>query len=230
MQQTTVHLDVEQAPNTRAGEALDQLLYSAHAFSAMVVPVATTMILTSLAVVYVNDGSNGQTSGGQGIPLVFQETGDETNTQRFTEALVNALTIVGVIILATFFMVFLYYFNFIKLLVGWLVCSVALLLGFSTGLVVQIAFDVWNVPFDIVSYSFIFYNFAIVGVISVFVQRGVPQILTALYLIVISVTMAWILTRYLPEWTTWLLLALLALYDMCAVLTPCGPLNCLVGM
>jgi presenilin 1 len=41
--------------------------------------------------------------------------------------------------------------------------------------------------------------------------------------------MAWLLTK-LPEWTTWSLLVALALYDLCAVLTPCGPLKALVNL
>jgi hypothetical protein len=32
------------------------------------------------------------------------------------------------------------------------------------------------------------------------------------------------------EWTCWALLLMLALYDLCAVLTPCGPLKLLVGL
>jgi len=30
------------------------------------------------------------------------------------------------------------------------------------------------------------------------------------------------------QWTSWALLVALALYDLCAVLTPCGPLRALV--
>jgi hypothetical protein len=42
--------------------------------------------------------------------------------------------------------------------------------------------------------------------------------------------MAWLLLRFLPEWTSWALLVALSFYDLCAVLTPCGPLKCLVNL
>ena len=50
------------------------------------------------------------------------------------------------------------------------------------------------------------------------------------YLVAISVIMAWQLRRMFPLWTTWCLLICLAFYDLCAVLTPCGPLKCLVNL
>jgi presenilin 1 len=41
--------------------------------------------------------------------------------------------------------------------------------------------------------------------------------------------MAWQLGQF-PEWTTWALVVVLAFYDLCAVLTPCGPLKWLVQL
>jgi presenilin 1 len=37
--------------------------------------------------------------------------------------------------------------------------------------------------------------------------------------------MAWSLSKFFPEWTMWVLLFALALYDIFAVLTPYGPLK-----
>ena len=73
------------------------------------------------------------------------------------------------------------------------------------------------------------FNFAVGGVVAVFWQKGVPRLVTQGYLVAVSVIMAWILTK-LPEWTSWALLIALALYDLCAVLTPCGPLKALVKL
>jgi Presenilin len=44
-----------------------------------------------------------------------------------------------------------------------------------------------------------------------------------------SVIMAWQLSRF-DEWTGWALLCVLAMYDLCAVLSPCGPLKALVNL
>ena len=44
------------------------------------------------------------------------------------------------------------------------------------------------------------------------------------YLIVTGVATAYMFT-FIPEWSTWVLLLAMALYDICAVLTPHGPLK-----
>jgi presenilin 1 len=116
-----------------------------------------------------------------------------------------------------------------RLMVGYLMFSSAMLLGYSGGLLVSTALQVGGVPWDWPSLIFIMWNFAIVGVVSVFWQRGVPRVVTQGYLVCVSVVMAWILSK-LPEWTVWALLVALALYDLCAVLTPCGPLKALVAL
>lgn len=66
------------------------------------------------------------------------------------------------------------------------------------------------------------------GVSAVFVSK-MPIFLTQAYLVVIGVLVAYWFTM-LPEWTTWVLLVAMALYDLAAVLLPVGPLRLLVEL
>lgn len=58
---------------------------------------------------------------------------------------------------------------------------------------------------------------------------GVLPIVTQGYLICTSVLLVWQLSRF-DEYTSFSLLLALAFYDLCAVLSPCGPLKALVGL
>ena len=92
-----------------------------------------------------------------------------------------------------------------------------------------IAVEIYRIPIDILTYYASLYNFAIVGIIAIFYQTGIPPSITQTYLVFTSVILAWHLSHF-DEWTAWTLLVMLAFYDLCAVLTPCGPLKALVNL
>jgi presenilin 1 len=62
-----------------------------------------------------------------------------------------------------------------------------------------------------------------VGVVALFLAPA-PLLLKQLYLVWTGVITAFIFS-YIPEWTSWALLGLMAIYDLFAVLCPGGPLK-----
>lgn len=66
------------------------------------------------------------------------------------------------------------------------------------------------------------------GSVVLFFTPG-PLLLKQSYLVVTGVVVAFVFT-WIPEWTTWVLLLAMAVYDILAVLVPGGPLKVLVEM
>lgn len=117
----------------------------------------------------------------------------------------------------------------LQLLIGYMMFSSAMLLGMLGGNILRIVIARLQVPVDVLSMMFAMFNFAVVGVIAIFYQKGISTGVAQFYLVITSVIMAWQLGQF-PEWSTWALVVVLAFYDLCAVLTPCGPLKWLVHL
>ncbi len=92
-----------------------------------------------------------------------------------------------------------------------------------------VAINKYQLAIDKISFYITMYNFAIVGVAAVFYQKGIPPFINQSYLVATSVIVAWQLS-YFNDWMAWTLLIMLALYDLFAVLSPCGPLKALVNL
>lgn len=213
--------------------SLEELLYSSSSFHAIATPVSITMILSALAVVYINTEDTireGEEALSEAYEAFDNTAGGEASTvQTLGLSLLNALIIVCVIGAMTFVIVLLYRYRCMKILVGYMIFSSALLLGFLGVVIFDVAINKWEINIDKFSFYFILWNFAVVGTTSIFWQKGIPKYVTQGYLIATSVILAWQLSHF-DDWTSWTLLVMLAFYDLCAVLTPCGPLKALVNL
>jgi len=212
--------------------SLEELLYSASSFHAIARPVFVTMVLSSLSAVYVNNESTME-AGAKQFAEAYQvwsldDSGDSTG-KNLAMSIANTLVMVTVIAGMTFGIVLLYKFRCMKFLVGYMIMSSASLLGLLGNYMATIAISIYQIPIDVITYYSSLYNFAIVGIIAIFYQQGIPSGITQIYLVFTSVILAWHLSHF-DDWTAWTLLVMLALYDLCAVLTPCGPLKALVNL
>uniref|UniRef100_A0A7S3P5N9 Presenilin n=1 Tax=Amphora coffeiformis TaxID=265554 RepID=A0A7S3P5N9_9STRA len=223
--------DEDEESQEEFGMSIQELLYSSSSYYAIAKPVTITMILAALAVVVVNTQQTieaGEEAMSQAYQVWQVDSASSSNGENLARSLGNAAIMIGVIGGMTFVIVFLYKMRFMMCLIGYMIVCSGTLLGILGGNMVQTFLMIYDIPLDKVTFALVMFNFAIVGVLAIFWGEGVPKYITQGYLVCTSVILAWHLS-YFDVWTTWALLFMLALYDLCAVLTPCGPLKALVN-
>ena len=199
----------------------------AKSYSRLAVSLLVPVSITVWVVVWAVLNLTPLYSGGSSSPLflVKNENNSQSDGAKFGDSIVNALVVVAAITVMTFVIVLLYKCGCTKILVGWFVISAALTFFFLTWILLDLVFTRYQIAYDFVTMSFVIWNFGVVGLFSLFYHGN--KVLSQLYLVVLSVIMSWVLTR-LPEWSTWSILVLVAIYDVIAVLCPGGPLKMLL--
>jgi presenilin 1 len=207
-----------------------EIVYSVESYGAVVTPVSLTMILSSLAVVFINTDET-VAAGEEAYARTYQvfELEEGNAAQNLGASIANTLIIVSVICVATFVIVLLYKYRCLKCFYLYMVVVTAMLLGYFTANMWIVAIEIYGWRIDKLSFAFVMYNYALVGTTALFSPRGIPRWVTQGYLIASSVCLAWQLS-YFNEWMAWTLLVVLALYDLFAVLSPCGPLKALAKL
>ncbi|KAJ4891287.1 Presenilin-like protein [Raphanus sativus] len=191
-------------------------------------PVSICMFTVVLLVCLLNSDPSSSSSFSSIATAAYSETDSDSPWDKLLGALLNSLVFVAAITAATFLLVLLFYLRcvaFLKLYMGFSAFVVLANLG---GEISVLLIDRFRLPIDAVTFSILLFNFSVVGVFAVFLSRF-SILITQGYLVVIGVLVAYFFTM-LPEWTTWVLLVALAVYDLAAVLLPVGPLRLLVEM
>ena len=173
----------------------------------ILIPVSITMLLVVISVRMLNMSLEGGTVSF--AAFVYTESSGGSTSGKFFSAVVNALIFLALIIVVTLLLVVLYKFRCIKVIIGWLVLSVILLLGIIGGYFTYQLISHMNWPLDYISFSLLIANVVAVGCLATF----------------------WVAPRWLNQATLIFIsfLVVCAVYIHCIALVSLNSFCCLIG-
>ncbi|XP_065308324.1 presenilin-1-like isoform X1 [Dermacentor albipictus] len=194
-----------------------------HQVITLIVAVSICMLSVSVLTRVLQQSHNDYLQMGY---IRFPEDAAGAETVVLMNSFGNAFSFLVMIVIVNCALVLLYkrgHYNIIK---AWMITGSGVLL-FLTGYYYlgRLAFY-FNAPLDHLTCSLFIWNVGVTGITSLY--HDGPFLMQQGYLVYISVLMAVALEESFPEWTSWILLVLVSVWDIFAVLCVLGPLRILL--
>jgi len=202
--------------------------YGAGSVIKLFIPVTICMALVVFSIQTMKFYTPDQNQQNYIIYTPFHPTQEDTTGTKIWQSLANSLIMIGVIGVLTFGLVLLYKKGYMCVIHGWLFLSSLMLIFMFGFMYLSQILKTYNLAIDYITLSLLMWNFGVVGILAIHMPNLNPLLLQQAYLIICSTLMALVFIKFLPDWTTWFILAVLSIYDLAAVLLPYGPLRMLV--
>ena len=181
-------------------------------FIELVLPMTACLILSGLSAYYIPM-----------TPTTVEEEKELQESLSFT----NSVIIILFMTVMTYFIVWLYRSNCFSCIKYYIMFSMTILLSTIGAVYFITLFNTLNIIINPILFYVFIAIFTITGLFAIFKKDWMPVIVTKSYYIIISVLMSWNFSAF-DLYPTFTFLFMLSIYDVLAVLSPCGPLKKLI--
>ena len=150
----------------------------------------------------------------------FYESRDAPTHEKIGSALIVVVIFIVILAFVTFCMAIVIIYQWKRCMNCFFVFAFVIYLGLLMTIVLSLIVYEYNIPIDWITVLFFVVNYTVLGEVVFFV--GGPKILKQTYLIIIASNVALLLILIIPDWTAWLLLVALCLWDLYIVLHETG--------
>ncbi|CAF3038635.1 unnamed protein product [Rotaria sp. Silwood2] len=203
--------------------------YWSRSFLVLVYPVSFTVIISACLSIFLYDLYT-QSNVFEDAGLILSSKGpNAASMSKITwESFKIALIIISIIALATCLLVIFVYYGCMKFLYVYLFITVTCVFSLLNISILSMIIAQLNSSIDWLTILFFIYNILTIAILSMFWLS--PNIIKQIITIYQCIIMILYVLKIAPEWIAWVLLPLLAIWDMIAVLLPFGPLYLLINL